>query len=878
MTSAIMTSDKRPPLNLPAIRAAACLGLCLLVLAPASVLLADAVSGNARFLGQSLAEALRTLERDGLRLVYTDRLVTPDLRVLEEPQASDPRRILDELLRPHGLTVQDADGVLVVVPGEPPAPVTVRLEGRIRADAPDADLSGIRVWLPERDLETVCDVAGRFVFPRVEAGDLLLRIEGGGYLAVEERVSIDGRERVEIEIRLARLPEAEETIEVASTGRGPLVSGLSMFSFSHNEFTQLPSLGSDALRPLTVLPGAAGNDVSARFHVRGGRADEVMVVLDGHEILEAFHLKDFNSALSILAPEAIERTELLTGGFPASYGDRMSGVLTLTSREHNGPGRAELALQPHSLEVAVAGALPGVDVTGLAVVRGGSFELVAELANDQRDPSFFDAFGKADWQATPGQSLRGRFLVATDHLTFLRQITEDEEDGEDTVSRERFDTAYENGYLWFNHVGLRRHFFVASRMAYSRVDRDRRGDQEDGEGALGLADRRQLDVLTWAQEGEWQLGGHDLSWGYEYRRLETDYDYFNTRQLTGVLARIRDQPGSGTTRLVQSFDGSQHSIYVHDQIRPSEALQLDLGLRFDKNSVVDDKYLSPRVSLAWTLDERRRLRFAWGHFYQSQRLYELQVADGETRFQGAERAEHRILGYEQDFALPWRGQSWPLTWRVEAYSHHISDPRARFENLFDPISIVPELEADRVRLEPERSESAGVELSLSGRLGSFDAFTSYTYSGATDRFDGRRVPRSIDQPHAFKIDVTWRSPWKWQFHGRAELRSGWPTTAIGVRLEEGADGQDEDALVPVLGELYGERLATYFRLDARASRLFQLKRGELLVHVDVQNLTNYSNVRGFDIDFALEEGVPTVVKERKIWSNIVPSFGVRWRF
>ena len=53
------------------------------------------------------------------------------------------------------------------------------------------------------------------------------------------------------------------------------------------------------------------------------------VLLDGQELYEAYHLKDYDNALSFVSAGALASASLTTGAYPASHGDRMSGVLDL---------------------------------------------------------------------------------------------------------------------------------------------------------------------------------------------------------------------------------------------------------------------------------------------------------------------------------------------------------------------------------------------------------------------------------------------------------------------------------------------------------------------------------------------------------------------
>ena len=56
---------------------------------------------------------------------------------------------------------------------------------------------------------------------------------------------------------------------------------------------------------------------------------QCLVLLDGLEVLEPYHLKDFQGFLSIIDPDMLSGIDLYTGGFPVEYGDRSAGVLDL---------------------------------------------------------------------------------------------------------------------------------------------------------------------------------------------------------------------------------------------------------------------------------------------------------------------------------------------------------------------------------------------------------------------------------------------------------------------------------------------------------------------------------------------------------------------
>ena len=180
-----------------------------------------------------------------------------------------------------------------------------------------------------------------------------------------------------------------------------------------------------------------------------------------------------------------------------------------------------------------------------------------------------------------------------------------------------------------------------------RIDRDRRAEEVvEGEQEYLLRDRRVLDVLGFKQDWSSEPSDrHYLRWGFDLRRLESDYDYLSVFPAEDLL----DDSRTGTTSFRRRFDGEQVGLYLSDRLRLWGALTAELGLRYDEHTLTGDRDLSPRLNLVAALGEASTLRAAWGHFFQGQRLYELQVEDGETGFFPGELTEHYVVGFEHRF-------------------------------------------------------------------------------------------------------------------------------------------------------------------------------------------------------------------------------------
>ncbi len=344
---------------------------------------------------------------------------------------------------------------------------------------------------------------------------------------------------------------------------------------------------------------------------------------------------------------------------------------------------------------------------------------------------------------------------------------------------------------------------------------------------------------------------------YDYQRSETDPD-------------AAAEPT--TTRVDIEPDGTSYGAYLADRFRllpEVPELVVELGLRWDRQSYVGARQLSPRLNLRYDVSPRTTLRAAWGRFTQPQRLNEVQVEDGVSELYPAQLAEHSLLGLEHRFDVG-------FAVRFEVYNKHLSELQPRFENLFDPLALFPEAAADRVEIAPDGGRARGLEVLVqTTRAGAVEWWASYVLSTVEDRDDGRWVPRSWDQRHALAAGLAWRLG-SYDLGLAASWHTGWPITeVVPAPADDGSAASDL-----VLGARNGDRLPSYLRLDARASRSFATDHGEVALYFDVVNLSNRENACCRQ-DFAVvtgADGQPELSFDESHWVPIVPSFGVSWTF
>ncbi len=296
----------------------------------------------------SLAEALRLLQNQGLRIVFSSEIVTADMRVLQEPTAGEPRGRLDQLLEPHGLIAEEGPGGIVQIvrarPQEKPLPrkgPAAARERPARAAGPIAHAERVLVTAPVRDSPLSGTGAGITL-----RRDDWQRMEGG-------------------------LPD-------------------------------------DPLRTVQALPRvAAAADFRGEFTVRASPYRHVAVVVDGMLtpwLRHAAYGRSDAGSLSMISADVLEDATLLTGAYPQRYGDRLGAQLGLTLRQ----GSRSAARVSGSVSSTHAG---GVAEGPLGSSQRGSWLVAArqgllDWPIRRRNPQNHTAFGFSDVQSKLAYDVR----------------------------------------------------------------------------------------------------------------------------------------------------------------------------------------------------------------------------------------------------------------------------------------------------------------------------------------------------------------------------------------------------------------------------------------------------------------------------------------
>ncbi|MDN3595518.1 TonB-dependent receptor [Zunongwangia endophytica] len=198
----------------------------------------------------------------------------------------------------------------------------------IISDEKNVPLMGATVSIPKLQRGTTSNFDGEFSI-KLPQDTYQVNISFLGYQTITKTVSLDKDRNLNIQ-----LEEGGETLkEVVIEQNGKAVNikkpQMSMNSLTMNEIKQIPvAMGEpDPLKSLLTLPGVTNaGEGSSGFNVRGGAADQNLILLDDVPIYSDSHLFGF---FSVFNADAVRSLDLYKGGIPSKYGGRVSSVLDI---------------------------------------------------------------------------------------------------------------------------------------------------------------------------------------------------------------------------------------------------------------------------------------------------------------------------------------------------------------------------------------------------------------------------------------------------------------------------------------------------------------------------------------------------------------------
>ena len=635
---------------------------------------------------------------------------------------------------------------------------------------------------------------------------------------------------------------------VVTPGRFTIYDGAAArLSLSKQEIERFPLIDNDVMRAGHIFPGVISSDYSARFSVRGGEKDDISVRLDGMELYNPYHLQDFGGAVSLVGLGLIQRAELLMGGFPAEYGEKMSGVFDITTRGAN----TEKVSANFGLDLINATAMAEGPLSKkggwLLSARRGYVDLILALmdVDEQYKPQYADVYGKLTYQLTDADTLTFNGLYGWDK----NRIRVEDVDN-------NLDSRYDNSTVWSKW----RHAFGTSNwtdvFVFAGTSRQER--------TTGKADFDNRDFRFFGTKAEFTsnfFDKHTFRSGIAWRWLAAQYQYNVQERQAGINVY---KP------LLADIDNSGNEIkaFVQDEWQLHPKVALNVGGRYVvqgyREAGIQSYEIGPRVALALQPAENLVLRGAWGIYHQPIHLMGLPVEDGIKTVGRAEQAAHYIFGVEytptDNFLV-----------RAEGYYNTFTNLAGRLREFG---------RQNQIFASPESGNAKGVDVFVTHAVSHRLTWTvGYAYGIAEEEAGGATIFRQYDRRHSLalssshQLSPTWHLYLSWRFH-TGEPKT--PLTHREVQLAEGGLACDRQ-----FGDTHSERLPAYHSLDFRITKRSPYRRWEMTWYFQILNLYNHTNVDQYAFSEIRDEKTRAIIAceiEEEPLFPIVPTLGITVAF
>ncbi|MGN7513898.1 MAG: TonB-dependent receptor [Allomuricauda sp.] len=710
------------------------------------------------------------------------------------------------------------------------------LSGTVSEATSNESLIGVTIAISELKTGTTTNEYGFYSITLPE-GEYQVIVSYLGFQEVVKTITLDKNLKLDFNL----IEKTEELQEVVVTDdvekldiRKPQMSVTSLAS---QTIKQIPVvLGeADVIKSLVLLPGVtSAGEASSGFNVRGGAADQNLILLDEATVFNSSHLFGF---FSVFNPDAIKDVKLFKGGIPARYGGRVSSVLEIFQKEGNSKElKVNGGIGAVASRLLIEGPIQKDRTAFLVGGRASYAHLFLPLFDVNNKAYFYDLNTKINHKINENNSV---FLSGY----FGRDLF--------NVS-DRFVNVYGNavGNFRWNHLFSDRLFSNLS-LIYSDY-------------YYGL----ELDFVGF----EWNSGIQNFNVKYDLKHYLNDkfqlnyginsiYYVFNPGKI------VPNSPDSGIVeeQLTKKY-ANENAAYVDIEHQITDNLSVEYGLRASQftrlgqdeffvyendNPVEFDPFtltyregepidtinpgrgntlksffnLEPRISMSYSFKENNSIKASYTRLAQYLHLLSntssptpLDVWTPSGPFVEPQLLDQYALGYFRNI------NSGAYSLEAEVFYKDIQN---RIDYI-DGANLIANNAIEQVILNGQ-ARAYGLELLIRKNQGHFQGWLAYTLSRSEQRTPGRTqdfdTGRSnletginlgdwystpYDKTHDLSLYGSFELNEKWSFNANFIYQTGQPTNyPIGQFEFEGVN-------VPYYGLRNKERLPDYHRLDISA--------------------------------------------------------------
>ena len=718
----------------------------------------------------------------------------------------------------------------------------------------------------------------------------------------EISVAISSGDTTEVKIYLGEAVKLE-TIVVEGKRLPPTISRKDIRG---SELLRIPGAANDALKGLTTLPSIGiPNDYFGVLYIRGSEPGSNLYYLDRTPLGYPFH---WGGLLSTISSETIETIDIYAGGYGAEFGLDSQAVLDIHARDSiderfDGKFNLNILYSEGLLEGRI-GDNGYISVSG----RRSYFDFIvgpiveSQTGSEQQFPYFSDYQFKFAYPITEKHHLTLNAFAATDHFNFKEGEIED--DIEPHLDRSTF--YFKNG---FNGQGIHLHSNftenLTSHFSFTRTFNFLNIDLEDPfvvsyeleDGEFKLEDGKlvaeevlynsydvkvKVPVYTLREDVSYKFTstlqfevGSLLSFSpansfedgnfYEYEPdedyiVETSYPIVENGEAIGEGRSTRPARYNVTaleeTHYEFGHDFYRAEGYLQARYDPLSYLSIALGTRLDYLDLTEQLSVQPRGSVSLKLRSGFNLRFAYGHYEQSPKPYQILSENGNADLKSS-LTRHYIMEIEHE-----------LTSQTEfkfATYYKDSQKLVTEGEASTPSEVQPASTGGRLATEEPFSNYlnqgaayvGGVEAFLRHRIpDKFFGWISYAYTHAEQRDSPEAVyqPYLFDNTHIVSVVANYNFTSnfeigaKWQYlNGTSEV----PISSL-VLIQDPLTRGLNPLLASVDEELTAE-LTPYHKLDFRVSHKWKVRGMKIGGFLDILNVYNRKNTIKFSFKEATIE-------------------------
>lgn len=207
------------------------------------------------------------------------------------------------------------------------------IRGTLEDASTGEGLIGATVFVKELETGGTSNVYG-FYSITIPEGDYTVTFSFVGYESVTKTISLDDDMTVDVELEPGSAELEEVVVSAEPEDENVRSTQMSVNKLDMREVESIPVVfgEKDIVKTIQLLPGIKGNEGGGGFFVRGGSADQNLILLDEAPVYNASHLLGF---FSVFNSDAIKDLSIYKGHIPAEYGGRASSVLDIKMKEGN---------------------------------------------------------------------------------------------------------------------------------------------------------------------------------------------------------------------------------------------------------------------------------------------------------------------------------------------------------------------------------------------------------------------------------------------------------------------------------------------------------------------------------------------------------------